>query len=251
MVVAAHPDDAEFSFGATVARLTDEGTEVVYVVCTDGSLGGSNPRPSADDVSAVRYAEQRAAAAALGVHDVVFLGFRDGELTADVALRRAVTRQIRRWRPGIVLTHWPQRSLTFPIGASHPDHFAAGEAVLSAIYPDARNPRAYPDLLADGLEPHVVEEAWLPGLREPNHFVDVSRYADRKIEAILQHKSQFTEHSDPVASLGWVRDRMRHNGSYVGCDYAEAYVRIQTGSNAGAGPPPAPADSAAAHSLRW
>jgi LmbE family N-acetylglucosaminyl deacetylase len=238
MVIAAHPDDAEFSFGATVARLTAEGTRVVYVVCTDGSQGGEDPAEPAESLSATRCAEQCAAAAHLGVAEVVFLGFRDGYLSADVALRESLTRQIRRHRPELVLAHQPLRSLTFPIGASHPDHLAAGEAALSAVYPDARNPRAFPGLLAEDLQPHKVDEVWVPGHEHTDLFVDVSGYAERKVDAILCHRSQFAGSADPVADLGWVMDRLRNNGLAAGCAHAESFKRIVTGAHAAPGPQP-------------
>ncbi|QTD99697.1 Mycothiol S-conjugate amidase [Streptomyces cyanogenus] len=241
MVIAAHPDDAEFSFGATVGRLAAEGTRITYVVCTDGSQGGEDPDEPAERLTATRYEEQRAAARHLGVAEVVFLGFRDGSLTADTALRKALAREIRRHTPELVLAHQPLRSLVFPIGASHPDHLAAGEAALAAVYPDARNPRAHPELLSEGLRPHVVDEVWLPGHEHTDLFVDVGEYALRKTEAILCHRSQFAASADPSADIAWVTDRMRANGAAAGCAYAEAFKRVVTGSHAAPGPQTAPA----------
>jgi LmbE family N-acetylglucosaminyl deacetylase len=238
MVIAAHPDDAEFSFGGTVSRLTTEGTQVVYVVCTDGSQGGEDPEESAAALVETRYTEQRPPGALLGVAEVVFLGFADGTLSADVTLRRALTREIRRHRPELVLTHQPLRSLTFPIGASHPDHLATGEAALGAVYPDARNPRAYPDLLAEGLPAHRVDEVWVPGHEHTDLYVDVGDHARRKLDAILCHRSQFAATTDPMADLGWVVDRMRSNGTAAGCTHAEAFKRIVTGTHAAPGPRP-------------
>lgn len=240
MVIAAHPDDAEFSFGATVSRLVSEGVHVTYVVCTDGSQGSEDRHVPAERLRTIRYEEQRAAAAHLGVTDVVFLGFRDGSLTADPALRRALTHQIRLYRPELVLAHQPLRSLVFPIGASHPDHLAAGEAALAAVYPDARNPRAYPELLVAGLEPHVVDEVWLPGHEHTDLYVDVGTHARRKIEAILCHRSQFASSADPQADLAWVTERMRAGGGAAGCAFAEAFKRVVTGAHAAPGPRPAP-----------
>jgi LmbE family N-acetylglucosaminyl deacetylase len=239
-VIAAHPDDAEYSFGATVSRLASEGVGVTYIVCTDGSQGGEDPEVPDAQLAETRYTEQRAAAKHLGVDEVVFLGFRDGSLTNDIALRTALTREIRRHRPELVLAHQPLRSLVFPIGASHPDHLAAGEAALSAVYPDARNPRAYPELLAEGLAPHVVDEVWVPGHEHTDLFVDVGTHAQRKVEAILCHRSQFAASADPRADLAWVTDRMRTNGTAAGCAHAEAFKRIVTGSHAAPGPQVAP-----------
>ena len=163
LVIAAHPDDPEFGFGASVAKLAGDGADVWYVICTDGSQGGEDPSVPDAELTATRYAEQRAAAEVLGVRDVVFLGFRDGHLAADVELRKAITREIRRFKPDLVLTHAPTRVIGIGIGASHPDHLAVGEATLSAVYPDARNPRAFRDLLEEGLDAHKVREVWLPG----------------------------------------------------------------------------------------
>ncbi|OJF14369.1 hypothetical protein BG844_10075 [Couchioplanes caeruleus subsp. caeruleus] len=241
LVIAAHPDDAEFSFGATVARLTDEGARVTYLVVTDGSQGGEDPTEPAEDLVARRYEEQRAAARVLGVADVVFLGFPDGLVADTPELRRALTREIRRHRPDLVLTHQPLRSLQFPIGASHPDHLAVGQSALSAVYPDARNPRAFPEVLAEGLAPHKVAEVWVPGHEHTDLLVDVDRTVDRKVTAILRHRSQFLGSADPRADVQWVVDRMRGNGTILGCGYAEAYKRIITDAPAAAGPtPPAP-----------
>ena len=142
LVVAAHPDDPEFGFGASVARLASDGAEVYYAICTDGSQGGEDPSVPDAELTTVRYAEQRAAAEVLGVTDVVFLGFRDGYLAPTVELRRAITREIRRFKPDLVMTHSPVRSLSVGIGASHPDHLAVGEATMAAVNPDSRNPRA-------------------------------------------------------------------------------------------------------------
>jgi LmbE family N-acetylglucosaminyl deacetylase len=230
MVVAAHPDDPEFGFGATVARMSDQGAAVTYVICTDGSQGGEDPSVPDEELTATRYAEQRAAAAVLGVKDIVFLGFRDGHLQPNVELRRAISREIRKYRPELVLTHTPLRAIDIPIGASHPDHLAVGEATLAAVYPDARNPRAYPELLQEGLEAHKVKEVWLPGFETPDHFVDATGLIERKIEAIMCHRSQFNRPDmEPDAPAKWIRDRMRQAGEQAGYEYAETFKRLETG----------------------
>jgi LmbE family N-acetylglucosaminyl deacetylase len=229
LVVAAHPDDPEFGFGASVARLAGDGADVYYVICTDGCQGGEDPSVPDAELSATRYAEQRAAAEVLGVRDVVFLGFRDGYLAPTVELRKAITREIRRFRPDLVLTHTPVRSLGVGIGASHPDHLAVGEATLSAVYPDARNPRAYPELLDEGLEAHKVREVWLPGFEQADHYVDATDLVDKKIEAILCHRSQFENRDFGDDQPGkWIRDRMRQVGEKAGYEYAEGFKKLQT-----------------------
>ena len=229
LVVAAHPDDPEFGFGASVARLAEDGADVFYVICTDGCQGGEDPSVPDAELSATRYAEQRAAAEVLGVKDVVFLGFRDGYLAPNVELRKAITREIRRFRPDLVLTHLPARTLGVGIGASHPDHLAVGEATLSAVYPDARNPRAYPELLDEGLQAHKVKEVWLPGMDQADHFVDATGVVDKKIEAILCHRSQFQKPGmEDGAPRKWILERMRQVGEKAGFEYAEGFRKLQT-----------------------
>jgi LmbE family N-acetylglucosaminyl deacetylase len=228
LVVAAHPDDAEFSFGATVARLVDEGTQVTYLIVTDGSQGGEDPTLPTGELAAIRAAEQRDAARVLGVEDLVFLGFPDGQVADTNELRLALTREIRRHRPELVLTHQPLRSLQFPIGASHPDHLAVGAAALNAVYPFARNPRAFTELLAEGLPAHRVDEVWVPGYEHTDLLVDVSHTGDRKVSALMEHRSQFLGSPDPRADVQWVVDRMRGYGKTLGCEYAEGFKRIMT-----------------------
>ena len=228
--MTAHPDDPEFGFGASVAKLAGDGADVFYVICSDGCQGGEDPSVPDAELSATRYSEQRAAAEVLGVKDVVFLGFRDGSLAPTVELRKAIVREIRRFKPDLVLTHTPVRSLAIGIGASHPDHLAVGEATLSAVYPDARNPRAFRELLVEGLEAHKVKEVWLPGFENPDHYVDATGLVDKKIEAILCHRSQFEKPGfDSDGPSKWIRDRMRQAGEKAGFEYAEAFRKLQTG----------------------
>jgi LmbE family N-acetylglucosaminyl deacetylase len=230
LVVAAHPDDPEFGFGATVAKLARDGVEVSYVICTDGSQGGEDPDLPDEELTAVRYEEQRAAADLLGVRDVVFLGFRDGSLYPDLEVRRCITREIRRHRPDVVMTHYPVRATGVRIGASHPDHIAVGEATMAAVYPDSRNPRAFPELLREGFQPHTVKEVWLPGFEDPDHFVDATGLVELKLQAIMRHKSQFQKERptdwDPEK---WIRERMREQGEKAGYEYAEAFKRLEVG----------------------
>ena len=206
MVVSAHPDDPEFGYGAVVARFVEAGADVHYVVCTDGSQGGEDSSISDAELTATRYAEQRRAAAFLGVKGVVFLGFRDGRLTPDVALRQAVAREIRRLRPDLVLTHLPMRVLSAPI--SHPDHQAVGEATLAAIDEDAGAARRPPGPASDAPPPHVVREVWLPGLDETDHYVDVTTTVDRQVKAVLCHRSQFVAPGGGVGATGWAPERL-------------------------------------------
>jgi LmbE family N-acetylglucosaminyl deacetylase len=233
LVVSAHPDDPEFSAGASIAGLARRGSEVYYCICTDGSQGGEDPSVPDGELSARRYEEQRRAASTLGVKDVVFLGFRDGHLAANLELRRAITSEIRRLQPDLVITHSPVRNLGVGIGASHPDHLAVGEATLCSVYPDARNPRAFTDLLALGLQPHKVKEVWVPGYEHADHFVEVDdELLDLKFRSIMCHASQFEKPGINFDSddgpRKWITDRMRQAGEKGGYRYAEAFKRIET-----------------------
>ena len=225
LVVAAHPDDPEFLFGAAVASLVHAGAEVGYVVCSDGANGSRDTAAPRERVATAREEEQRAAARALGVEDVVFLGFPDGRLAPTDELRTAIAREIRRFRPELVITHFPRRALDIPIEASHPDHIAVGEAALAAVFPDASNARALPALLDEGLQPHRVREVWVPGYERTDHYVDATPFMDRKIAAIRCHHSQVGG-ADPRESLAWVYGWMKGVGGQGGYEYAENYKRI-------------------------
>lgn len=197
LVVTAHPDDVDFGAAGTVATWTQAGIEVAYCIATSGDAGGFDDTPR-HEMAALREAEQRAAAKELGVEDVVFLGYPDGRLTPSLELRRDISREIRRVRPDRVLTASPEiwwRRL----GASHPDHRAVGEAAVAAVYPDARNPFAHPELLADeGLEPWAVRELWLMAAPDErvDHVVDVTATVERKVAALGAHASQTAHMTD-------------------------------------------------------
>lgn len=194
LVVTAHPDDVDFGASATVARLTETGVKVAYCIVTDGDAGDAHGIPRAE-VGALRQREQRAAGGLVGVDDIHFLGLPDGMLVAGLDLRKAIARVIRQVRPDVVITQSPLRRYDF-IYASHPDHLAAGEAALSAVYPDARNPHTFPELLDEGWDPHTVRRVWLMAHPEPNRFVDITETYDRKVAALRAHESQTGARSD-------------------------------------------------------
>src|ERR1019366_7242561 len=189
LVVTAHPDDVDFGAAGSVAVWTDAGIEVAYCIVTDGDAGGSDrsvPRPQ---MAALRRQEQTAAALVVGVQDITFLGFADGRLSADLELRKAITRVIRRFRPDRVVAQSPERNWA-RIHASHPDHLAAGEAAICAVYPDARNSFAFPELLEEGLEPHSVPELWVMTTERADRVVDATEFFDLKLAALRSHRSQ-------------------------------------------------------------
>src|SRR6476469_216779 len=181
LVVTAHPDDVDFGSAGSVARWTDAGIEVSYCICTSGEAGGFDltvPRPTMVEI---RESEQRAAAKVVGVSDVTFLGYPDGRLESTFDLRRDISREIRRVRPQRVVAPSPERNFE-RIYASHPDHLAAGEATMAAVYPDARNPFAHPQLMEEGYEAWTVPEVWIMSSVEGATYVDITSTIDRKIK---------------------------------------------------------------------
>lgn len=190
LVVVAHPDDIDFGAGATVAAWVDAGIEVTELLVTRGDAGGFDDTPRSA-MPALREREQRAAAAELGVSDVRFLeGYADGMVTASQSLVRDIVRVIRQVRPTRILTSSPERWWE-RLPASHPDHLATGEATVRAIYPAARNPFAFPELLADeGLDAWTVAELWLMADAQADHAVDTTDSFARKVAALKAHESQ-------------------------------------------------------------
>ncbi len=226
LVVSAHPDDPEFGAGGSIAKLAKDGARVTYVICTDGSQGGEDPDQTDAELTAIREKEQRAAARVLGVKKVEFLGYKDGHLTPDLKLRHDIVRMIRKHRPELVITHLPGRILDAPMGGSHPDHLAVGEAALAAVYPDARNPRAFRGLLKQGLKPHIVKEVWIPYWTQGDYFVDIGSTLDLKIEALKKHKSQVAKPGRVWDFAKLLRKRHREVGKRGGYRYAESFKRI-------------------------
>lgn len=196
LCVAAHPDDLDFSCAGTVATWTSVGTEVTYCILTDGDAGGFDDGVAREEIGPLRRAEQRAAAAAVGVSDVRFLGYPDGTLEPSLDLRRDIARVIREVRPQRIVTSSPERNWEW-IDNSHPDHMATGEATLRAVYPDARNPFAFPELLGEeGLEAWTVSEVWVGGTARADHTVDVTDVVGLKLAALSSHVSQVGHFDD-------------------------------------------------------
>ncbi|HTK64220.1 MAG TPA: PIG-L deacetylase family protein [Pseudonocardia sp.] len=208
LVITAHPDDVDYGAAGTVAAWTAAGVHVSYCIVTDGDAGGFDESVPRSAIAGIRQEEQRKAAAVLGVADVEFLGYPDGRLTVTHELRRDISRAIRRVRPDRLVVQNPLRDLRSMYG-SHPDHTAAGEAAMCAVFPDARNPFAHPELLRDeGLEPHEVSQTWVMSSNDrADHYVDVTEHFDRKLAALAAHASQ-TSH------LTGLEDRMREWGSF-------------------------------------
>jgi LmbE family N-acetylglucosaminyl deacetylase len=228
LVVTAHPDDVDFGAAGSVAAWTNKGIAVSYCIVTDGDAGGFDPDVPRSEIPGIRRAEQTAAAAAVGVTDLEFLGYPDGALVVSMDLRRDISRAIRRVRPQRVVCQSPER-VWDRLFASHPDHLAAGEATVCAVYPDARNPFAHPQLAQDGWEAWAVQELWIMATAEPNRFVDITTTVDRKVEALLAHVSQ---HTDPESTIARVREWTGGNAKAAGLpdgSFAEAFRVVETG----------------------
>ena len=222
LVVVSHPDDAEFGAAATIAAFTAAGARVDYVVTTDGGKGTDDPTVTPEQLSAMRIAEQRAAADVLGVTEIVHLAYPDGYLTPSLELRRDVTRQIRRFRPDLVLTQNPQRRLDHNPFIGHPDHLATGEATLASVYPAARDRLNFPELLDEGLEPWKVRQVLLTGVEEPNLWIDVAATFDTGVQALLRHTSQIGDRDVETR----VRERAELVGAPEGIGLAQAFLSI-------------------------
>lgn len=234
MVVMAHPDDAEFSSAGTVAGWVKEGWEVYYVIVADGAGGGPD---DATDVgpdqrllwAEIRKQEQLAAAKVLGVKEVIFLNYPDGQVVPSIELRRDLVRCYRRYKPLRVICQSPERQW-FPqmfLGRYHPDHLAAGQAALAAIYPASQNPWDFPELLAEGLPPHKILEVYISGSPNPNYPVDISATVDLKIAALRAHTTQTGPDFDGMATR--VRAMVAQTGKQYDLAAAEAFHRVENG----------------------
>jgi len=223
LVVTAHPDDVDFGASGTIAGWVEGGISVSYCVITDGDAGGFDPAVPRSEIPGIRRREQVAAASEVGVTDVRFLGYRDGQLTVTHELRRDISRVIRQVRPQRILIQTPERNWE-RIPATHPDHMAGGEAAIQAVYPDARNPFAHPSLLDDeGLEAWSVPEVWVMGHHTLTHFVDITEQFPKKIAALKAHESQ-TAHLPDLEGFGrgW-SERNATTAGYAPGRLAEGY----------------------------
>jgi LmbE family N-acetylglucosaminyl deacetylase len=227
LVVVAHPDDVDFGAGGTVAAWVEDGIDVVYCLVTDGDAGGHDPSVPREEIPAIRRAEQTAAAKELGVSDLIWLGYPDGQVVVSLALRRDIARAIRQVRPQRVVCPSAERYYA-RVFASHPDHLAVGEATLCAVYPDARNPFAFPELAAEGLEAHIVDEVWVTGGPDPDTYVDVTDTFDKKVAALRAHASQTGRMDDLAGFLRTWLEASAARGGLAPGRLAEAFRRLDT-----------------------
>jgi LmbE family N-acetylglucosaminyl deacetylase len=221
-VIVAHPDDPEFACGGTVAKWATEGAEVEYVIATAGCRGSDDPSMTPERLRVIRKEEQLRAAEALGVTNVTFLDFVDGEVEPTLELRHAFVREIRRVRPDTVVTFDPAR-IYYDNYVNHPDHRFVGEAALYAVFPAARDRMNAPALIEEGLAPHKVEEVLLLGAMEPDVWIDIGDTLETKIRALKHHKSQ-------IGTFEGFEDRVRKRAADAaaghGMEFAEIFKRI-------------------------
>ncbi len=233
MIIAAHPDDAEFGPAGTAARWIDAGSEGWLVCCTSGDQGGEDPDADPLALAATRETEQRAAAAVIGYAGVTFLHQPDGALANDLALREQLVREIRTFRPDAVLATDPDTIFYKGGGINHTDHRAAGMAAVDAVYPAARNPMAFPWLARSGLAAHEVRRLYLFWSERSDTWVDVSATIDRKIAALQAHASQISD-VDGLAER--IRSWAGEEGARIGAAAAEGLRLIVIDDDEDEGP---------------
>ena len=224
MVVVAHADDAEYGCSGTIAKLCSQNWDVNYVLCTNGSKGSGDENITSEEIAAIRRNEQIEAGRVLGLKDVTFLDYEDSILEPSLSLRKDIARQIRKYRPDVLITTYPSRNLNSHYGLGHPDHIAAGEASMAAVFPTARDHLSFPELLKEGYEPHKVSEVWIIGAPDPDLWVDVSDHMETSIDALLQHSSQMSRSDEETKEMMYSGRRERAEGK--GMIYAETFKRV-------------------------
>ena len=225
LVSFAHPDD-EIGCAGTISSWVKQGTSVCYVLCTNGNKGTEDPDMTPSRLAEIRSKEQQDAAAVLGVADLVMLEYDDGELEDTQEFRGKLVKEIRRFRPEVVLTHAPITQLRH----THRDHRICGSVTLDAVFPYARDPWHFSEITRDGYEPHKVKTVLLWGSDEPEIFVDIRDAIEQKVNAMLQHRSQFLDrpNRDPNRVPGdFIRDGARRMGERAGLDYAEGFKKLE------------------------
>lgn len=215
MIIVAHPDDAEFTVAGTVAAWTQSGCRVVYVVCTDGNAGSHEPGMTRERLAEIRRTEQRAACAALGVHDVVFLGYDDGTLQPTIDVRRDLVKAIRTYKPEAVIASDPTVLFYADEYINHPDHRAAGQAAIDAAAPACAMPLLWPE----AGPPHRVRQLYVYGNPQSNTWIDITATIERKIAALRQHASQMGDWDPTEMIKAWNAETGREKG----IPYAEAF----------------------------
>lgn len=223
LVILAHPDDPEFFCGATIAKWTQENHEVIYCLLTRGEKGINKVFNNAQDIIQIREHEQKLAAKEVGVEKIEYLDCEDGYIKPDFALRKDIVRKIRKIKPDIVVTCDPTNFYIQDSYINHPDHRAAGQAVLDAVFPASQNPLFFPELKEEELEPHDVKEVWISLPKEPNVKLDVTAFWQKKIKALLKHQSQI---GDEEKFIQRTLEKHTDDSDEEHPRYEESFVRI-------------------------
>ncbi len=230
LVIQAHPDDAEFTCGGTVAKWVRGGAEVHYCSITSGNRGSADPGMTPERLAGIRKQEQQAAADILGVKEVHYLEREDGMVVADLDLRRDIARVIRKTKPDVVVGFDPTARIHGNRYINHPDHVAAGDATLFGMFPAAGNPMYFPELIAEGYEPHHVNRLYLFGTDQPNAWIDITDTIDIKLEALLAHASQFVKGDPTEMTREWARrDGLANPNREGASEYAESFRFVHHG----------------------
>jgi len=228
MSIHAHPDDQEFTVGGTLAKWARAGSTIVSVCITSGNAGSNEytpPHMTRALLAPIREAEQRNACRVLGIAEVIFLGYEDGILEPTIALRRDLTRLIRRHRPDAVMCGDPTVRFYGKTYLNHPDHRAAADVTLDAVFPSAETRLIFPELLDEGLEPHHVKTVFVHGASRPDTFIDITETLETKIAALREHKSQMGTWDPAAMVTGWAKETGRRKK----LDAAESYRRMVLG----------------------
>lgn len=221
--IAAHPDDLDVGAGGALAYYASQGAAVHYLILTDGGKGSDDPTMSSSQLTQIRHAEQQTALEAIGGKTVQFLDYPDGELEVTMELKKRIVKTIRSIKPDVVITMDPTVIYSADMGIiNHPDHRAAGQATLDAVFPLARDRLTFPELLTEGYEPHKVGTVLMVNFNEGNFTVDITESFDTKIKALQAHVSQF----GAIDGSGWIRDMAVASGKIAGYQLAERFMRI-------------------------
>ena len=224
--IAAHPDDLDVGAGGTLAHYASQGAEVHYLILTDGSKGSDDPAMTSEKLTKIRHIEQHAALEIIGGKTVTFLDYPDGELEVTMELKREIVKVIRTIKPDTVITMDPSVFYSADKGIiNHPDHRAAGQAVLDAVFPLARDRLTFPKLATEGYEPHKTSTLLLVNFNTANFSIDITNAIETKNKALQAHASQFGD----LSNLGWVREMAETQGKQAGYTFAESFVRIDIG----------------------
>lgn len=224
LAVGAHADDIDYFASGTVAQFAEQGAAVHYLVLTDGSKGTDDATVASQELAETRRNEQQSALESLGGQSVEFLNYVDGELEVTLPLKRDIVAVIRRIKPDIVITIDPSFLYSAEHGLiNHPDHRAAGQATIDAVFPLACNYKTFPEQLQDGTEPHKTKTLLLINFDNCNHFTDVSDVFDKKVTAVCCHHSQYDDHPETANNLHVMAEKV---GQSCGCELAESFIRI-------------------------